>query len=77
MRTEYFPDSDPLSFLFSEEDGAVADGRNVEDDEDVEVLYDAEDRIAEIVIHHASRRFPLDRIAARVISDQASAAPAS
>jgi len=77
MRTEYFPDSDTLSFLFSEEDGAVADGRNVEDDEDVEVLYDAEDRIVEIVIHHASRRFPLDRIAARVISDQASAAPAS
>ena len=69
MRTEYFPASDTLSFLFAE-DKQVADGRDVEGDEDVLVLYDDEDRIVEIVVHHASRRIPLDRIPTVVVQDK-------
>ena len=66
MKTEYFPSSDTLSFVFSK--NQVEDGRDVEGDEDVLVLYDEQSRVVEIVVHHASRRIPLDRISATVVT---------
>lgn len=68
MKTEYFPSSDTLSFVFSE--GPVEDGRDVEGDQDVLVLYDEQDRIVEIVIHHASRRISLDQIRTTVVTGE-------
>ncbi len=68
MRTEYFPSSDTLSFVFSE--NQVEDGRDVEGDEDVLVLYDAQNRVVEIVVHHASRRVDLGQISANIVAGE-------
>lgn len=67
MRTEYFPTSDTLSFVFSE--SQVEDGRDVEGDPGVLVLYDDQNRVVEIVVHHASRRIDLEGISATVVTE--------
>jgi uncharacterized protein YuzE len=60
MKIEYFPDTDTLSILMTQ----GADYMEGEDtnDPDVTLLYDRDNRLAEIVVEHASRRVDLDQL---------------
>ena len=57
MRVEYFPETDTLSIVLAA--GPYAPEGMDTADPDVVVLYDEENRVAEIVIEHASRRVDL------------------
>lgn len=60
MKLEYFADTDTLSILLNGNPGEVdAEDTN---DPDITLLYDATNRIAEILIEHAAHRIDLDSI---------------
>ncbi len=69
MKIEYFPDVDALSFLFIE-GGEVADGRDVEGDDDIVVMYNDQNRVVEILVHNASKRMALESISATIVTGQ-------
>ena len=64
MKIEYFPQTDTLSILLLHMPGSV-EGEDT-NDPDVTLLLDDDNRIAEIVIEHASRRTDLDDIRKRI-----------
>lgn len=64
MKIEYFPQTDTLSILLVHEPGSV-EGEDTQDP-DVTLLFDAENRVAEIVIEHASARTDLENIRKRL-----------
>jgi uncharacterized protein YuzE len=64
MKIEYFPQTDTLSILLLHMPGSV-EGEDT-NDPDVTLLLDNENRIAEIVIEHASRRTDLADIRKRI-----------
>lgn len=64
MKIEYFPQTDTLSILLLHDPGAI-EGED-SGDPDVTLLFDGLNRIAEIVIDHASTRTDLDDIRRRV-----------
>ena len=64
MKVEYFPDTDTLSIVFAA-GPFVPEGEDTTDP-DVTLLYDNENRIAEIVIEHASKRIDLSELRRKV-----------
>ncbi|HLT45956.1 MAG TPA: DUF2283 domain-containing protein [Rubricoccaceae bacterium] len=58
MRVEYFPDTDTLSILFLPPGATAADALDTPDP-DVLLFRDAQGRIGEVLIEHASKRVDL------------------
>lgn len=64
MKIEYFPQTDTLSILLLHEPGPI-EGEDT-NDPDVTLLFDGANRLAEIVIEHASTRTDLEDIRTRI-----------
>lgn len=60
MKVEYFPDTDTLSILLIDKPTNV-EGEDTRDP-DITLLYDGANRLAEIIIEHASQRTDLAEI---------------
>lgn len=75
MKIEYFPQTDTLSILLLHEPGPV-EGDDT-GDPDVTLLFDSDNRIAEIVIDHASKRKIWQAFAAASASRKSRALAAS
>ena len=60
MKIEYFPKTDTLSILLSV-DAEYMEGEDT-NDADITLLYDSENRLAEIVVEHASNRVDLEGV---------------
>ena len=64
MKVEYFPGADTLSIVFAS-GPFVPEGEDTTDP-NVTLLYDDENRIAEILIEHASERIDLAELRRKV-----------
>ena len=64
MKIEYFPKTDTLSILLLH-DTEYVEGEDT-NDPDITLLYDRSNRVAEIVIEHASTRTDLDGIRRKI-----------
>ena len=75
MKVEYFPDTDTLSIVFAA-GPFTPEGQDTQDP-DVTLLYDEDNRIAEIIIEHASTRTDIAELRRKVSFEEVQGQQAS